>query len=259
MASASARNLAAPRTSADLPLRSRIPTSTGRAIGVDTVAISGCSVFLPLSRPCSAPSLAYPYTCRWVESRSTNTTWSAPGSRFTCWASAISDWRSTVVQLLHVPVGERPQERAHRRGGPHLVEHVPVAALAQPVDVLDRVRTRGHPRDQGHHLRVRVGARAVVRVHDRQVLQHQLRQPDLLGQRDHRNQPGITDQIRLVKRDIDRRSRHTVTASRRVHLDLGPMGPSDKNHSPRSEGTRGSCQPHQSQSVDPGSGNERYA
>ena len=75
--------------------------------------------------------------------------------------------------------------------------------MPQPVDVLDRVRARGHPRDQGHHLDVRVGTRSVVRVHDRQVLQHEVRQPDLLRQRDQRDQPGISDQIRVIERGID--------------------------------------------------------
>jgi hypothetical protein len=31
------------------------------------------------------------------------------------------------VELLHVPVGERPQERAQRRGSTDLVEHQAVA------------------------------------------------------------------------------------------------------------------------------------
>jgi hypothetical protein len=56
----SARNRAAPRTSAAFPRRSRIPATTGRAIGVETDAISGCNVFLPLCRPTAAPCLAYP-------------------------------------------------------------------------------------------------------------------------------------------------------------------------------------------------------
>jgi hypothetical protein len=55
---ASARNRAAPRTSAARPLRIRIATTTGRAIGVQAVAISGCNVFLPVNRPTAAPCLA---------------------------------------------------------------------------------------------------------------------------------------------------------------------------------------------------------
>jgi hypothetical protein len=58
VASASANNGAAPRTSAALPLRSRIPAMTGAAIGVLMVASSGCSVLVPFSRPTAAPCLA---------------------------------------------------------------------------------------------------------------------------------------------------------------------------------------------------------
>lgn len=58
VARASARNRAAPRTSAALPRRIRTATSTGRTIGVEVVAISGCKVFFPLSLPTAAPCLA---------------------------------------------------------------------------------------------------------------------------------------------------------------------------------------------------------
>jgi|GEM_PF-5073763 len=40
-----ARNRAQPRTSADFPFRIR--TATGRAIGVEAIAINGCRVFFP--------------------------------------------------------------------------------------------------------------------------------------------------------------------------------------------------------------------
>jgi len=50
---------------------------------------------------------------------------------------------------------------------------------------------------------VRVGARGVGAVHDRQLLRHQVRLADLLGQRDDRDQPGSRDQIRAVERDIN--------------------------------------------------------
>jgi hypothetical protein len=38
------------------------------------------------------------------------------------------------------------------------------------------------------------------------MLGHQLRQPDLLGQRSRRHQPGISDQIRLIEHNIHRRN-----------------------------------------------------
>jgi hypothetical protein len=58
VARASANNRAAPRTSAAFPLRSRIATTTGREIGVEAVAISGCSVLVPFNRPTAAPCSA---------------------------------------------------------------------------------------------------------------------------------------------------------------------------------------------------------
>jgi hypothetical protein len=38
------------------------------------------------------------------------------------------------------------------------------------------------------------------------MLDHQFRQADLLGQRHDRHQPSIGDQIRIIERDIQRRS-----------------------------------------------------
>jgi hypothetical protein len=45
------------------------------------------------------------------------------------------------------------------------------------------------------------------------VLGDQLRQVDLLGQRERRDQPGIRDQIRVIERDI-----HRARGMRRLHL-----------------------------------------
>ncbi|HYO85259.1 MAG TPA: hypothetical protein VES01_02190 [Dermatophilaceae bacterium] len=50
---------------------------------------------------------------------------------------------------------------------------------------------------------MRVGARTVDRIHDFQIFGDQFRQPDLFRHRDHRDQPGITDQNRVVEHDVD--------------------------------------------------------
>ncbi len=117
------------------------------------------------------------------------------------------------VQLLHMPVAKRAQERPERRGGPELVEHHLVAGVPQPIHVLDRVRPRDHPRHQRHHLRRRVRPRAVGRPLDRHQLAHQLGQAHLLGQRHHRDQPPISAQVRVITRDVDR-----ARGMRRLHL-----------------------------------------
>ena len=102
-------------------------------------------------------------------------------------------------------MGERPQEGAQGRGSTDFVEHDTVSGMPQPVDVVDRVRPSHHPGQQRHHLGSRVRPRAVGRAGDRHVLGDQLWKADLLGQRDHRHQSGIGDEIRIVERDIHRR------------------------------------------------------
>jgi|GEM_PF-1064738 len=52
------------------------------------------------------------------------------------------------VELLHVPVGEGPQEGAQRGGRPHSLEQARHGAVAQQVKVIDAVRAGQHPR---HH------------------------------------------------------------------------------------------------------------
>jgi hypothetical protein len=85
--------------------------------------------------------------------------------------------------------------------------------VPQPIDVVDRVRAGNHPGQQRHHLRRRVRPRAVGRTSDLDVLGHQVGQADLLGQRDHRHQPGIGDQVRLIERDV-----HRGRGMTRLHL-----------------------------------------
>jgi hypothetical protein len=103
-------------------------------------------------------------------------------------------------------MSERPQERAQGRGGTNLAEHHAVAGLPQPIHVLDRVRSGDHPGQQRHHLRRRVRPSTVGRASDRDMLGDQLGQADLLGQRDHRHQPGIGEQIRIDEHNIHRAS-----------------------------------------------------
>jgi hypothetical protein len=68
--------------------------------------------------------------------------------------------------------------------------------MAQQIQVIDRVRARGHPRHQaGHlHLRVRPGLRR-----DLHMPAHQRMQSGALGQRHHRDQAGPRHEIRIVK------------------------------------------------------------
>lgn len=56
--------------------------------------------------------------------------------------------RRSRVELPDVPERERPQERAQRRGGVGTGENPAHPAVSQQGHVIDRVRTRGNPRDQ---------------------------------------------------------------------------------------------------------------
>ncbi|WP_374120009.1 hypothetical protein [Streptomyces sp. LS1784] len=78
-------------------------------------------------------------------------------------------------------------------------------AVPEPVGVVDRVGPGAHRRDQRHHVRGRIGSGTAAVVFNAQPLTDQGGQPDVLGQADHRDQPGIRDQIRLVERDGDGR------------------------------------------------------
>ena len=60
------------------------------------------------------------------------------------------------LQLAGVTEGELPQQRSHRRGCVHPVEQRLHPAAAHHVDVIDAVRARTHPRDQGGQFRRRV-------------------------------------------------------------------------------------------------------
>ncbi len=60
------------------------------------------------------------------------------------------------VELPDVPERERAQERAQRRRRPHPREHLPHAAVAQHVEVIDAVRAGEHPGDHAGRLRCRI-------------------------------------------------------------------------------------------------------
>jgi hypothetical protein len=62
-----------------------------------------------------------------------------------------------LAELEHVAPGKRPQERPHGRRCPQPGEHDAHRAVAQHVQVIDRVRTRRFlRRDQASDLRLRV-------------------------------------------------------------------------------------------------------
>jgi hypothetical protein len=188
-------------------LRSRIPATIGRAIGVGhrgDQRVQGLLPFQPADRG-ALLGVAVHLAVGGVQVDEHHLLGAGQQVDPLCELDqALAEHR---IQLLHVPVGERPQERAQRRGSPHLVEQQAVPRVPQPVDVLDRVRSGDHPSQQRHHLRRRVGARTVRGVHDRQMIDDQLRQADLLSQRDHRNQSRVGHQTRVVERDINRRRR----------------------------------------------------
>jgi hypothetical protein len=112
-----------------------------------------------------------------------------------------------------MPMGQRPQEGVQGRRSPDLTEHDLVAGVPQPVEVLDRVRPGDHPGQQQHHLGHRVRPSTICRARDRHMLRDQLRQADLLGQSDHRHQPRIRNQIRVIEHDINHANRRG-----RLHL-----------------------------------------
>jgi len=60
------------------------------------------------------------------------------------------------VELPDVPEGEGTQKRAQRRRRPHPREHLPHAAVAQHVEVIDAVRAGEHPADHAGRLDRRV-------------------------------------------------------------------------------------------------------
>jgi hypothetical protein len=105
------------------------------------------------------------------------------------------------LQLAHVAVGERPQELTQRRRGVHPAEQLAHPAVADHVQIVDRVRPGEHARHNRGDLPRRVGS--LVRRHmqppaDNAVQIARLRQPH------HRLQTRGRHQIRIVERCADR-------------------------------------------------------
>jgi hypothetical protein len=103
------------------------------------------------------------------------------------------------VELEGMTVGERAQERAQGGWGTDTPEQGRHPTVPQDVQVIDAVRTRDHASHDAHHLRVRPGARTVLRPPQLHLLGHQPRKPAPLGQPHHRDQPGVRDQIHLIE------------------------------------------------------------
>ena len=101
------------------------------------------------------------------------------------------------IQLLDMPVGERPQEAAIGRWCPDAVEQLVHATMPQPVQVVDAVRAGQHPCHDTDRLRHRVR-----RLH-RQLLTQQLVQTSRFRQPECRDQAGIPDQVRIIEHRLD--------------------------------------------------------
>jgi len=111
-------------------------------------------------------------------------------------AAKVSHLHSSNQRLTahpDVPEGEGTQERAQRRRRPHPREHLPHAAVAQHVEVIDGVRSGEHP---CHHAG-RLGRR--VRRRHAQPLLEQVLQTCSVGQSHHRDQTCRTDQVRVIE------------------------------------------------------------
>jgi len=100
------------------------------------------------------------------------------------------------VELADVTEGERPQERAHRRGCPDPAEQPAHPPVAEQVQVGDAFCAGDHPRHQARHLQP--GVHPALR-RQRQPGPGQLAQPAPPGQGQHRDQPPARHEIRVVE------------------------------------------------------------
>jgi hypothetical protein len=85
-----------------------------------------------------------------------------------------------LLQLEHVPPGERPQERPQRRRGADPAEQGWHRAMPQQVHDIDAVRLGNHPSGQARNLRMRVHP---ARAADPDMLFNQVRQACPLRER----------------------------------------------------------------------------
>jgi hypothetical protein len=103
-------------------------------------------------------------------------------------------------QLTGVPVGELPQEDPEGGRGVHPAEEVFHPPGSDHVQVLDAVRSGGHPRDDPGQLRCRVRRpRPHPLISEPDVLLQQARKPGLLGRFQHRDQPRVRHEILFVE------------------------------------------------------------
>jgi hypothetical protein len=102
-----------------------------------------------------------------------------------------------LLQLQHVPPGERPQERSQRRRRPDTPEQRRHGTVAEQVHVLNTVRPGDHPRGQARDLHRGVHA---ARPGHPDVLPGQLIQARLLRQGHHRDQASLRHEVRVIKR-----------------------------------------------------------
>jgi hypothetical protein len=105
------------------------------------------------------------------------------------------------IELADVAESEPAQERAQRRGCPHLVEHPVHAAVAQQINVGDRVRTRDHPADQGGDL---CGGVRGALPGQGEPLDQQAGQPAASRQGHDRYQPDTRHEVGIVEPHADR-------------------------------------------------------
>jgi hypothetical protein len=107
-----------------------------------------------------------------------------------------------LLQLADIPPGIAAQVRAQRGRRPDPAEQPGHRAVPQQAHVVDRIRPGRHPGHQARHLQLRVDAALAARP---DVLRDQIRQPGPLGQRHHRDQPGVRHQMRVIERRVDLR------------------------------------------------------
>ena len=116
-----------------------------------------------------------------------------------------------LVELANMPEGERPQERAQRRGRRDPApEQPPRAARSQHLAVIDAVGAQRHRVDQRHHLPARVRRTRTIRAQAHTTRDQRL-QPQPPGERRDQRDPRVRDDPVVVKTDP-----HAVQSDRPV-------------------------------------------
>jgi len=151
---ASATSRAAPRALFAEPLRSRVPTFSGAANGLDTVAISAFH-----------PGVAVPGALLGVAVRRLDGVIDVDerqhigaGQHRRLRGEPGQQPGGDRVELADMTEGEGAQQRPQRRRRPDPAEQPAHPAVPQHIHVRDRVRADHHPGDQRRHLQVRIPA-----------------------------------------------------------------------------------------------------